>query len=256
MVCTEIVMPIPGRDNFDKYADSYDERAVVQRLSAEKLASLVPLKKYARALDLGCGTGFAIEALLNRGLNIERCLGVDKSQRMIDVCRSKFPLMEFEVVDFASISNRFAEFDLLVSNFALQWLDSPLEFILRAAKNLRPGAAFCFSIPIEGTFKEILETSTIYNDRPIEIMKLLSYDELRRSLRGLYQYSERASMRQTFPSLMDAMLSIKKAGATYRNRRPYSYKEMKNLFIAHGELPFNEKGATLTYEVAFFVLGL
>jgi len=67
-------------------------RAILRMLSAR-------MRPDARILDLGCGTGLGIAALVHRfpACNI---VGVDCSREMLEICREKFPEARLLVGDF------------------------------------------------------------------------------------------------------------------------------------------------------------
>jgi len=90
-------------------------------------------------LDAGCGTGYLTEQLGKRGA---RVIGVDFSEKMIEVARARAPGLDFRVdscSDLATVGS--GTIDLVVSNYVL--MDTPeLEEALRAFHRvLAPGGA-------------------------------------------------------------------------------------------------------------------
>ncbi|HXC99518.1 MAG TPA: methyltransferase domain-containing protein [Verrucomicrobiae bacterium] len=61
-----------------------------QKLSAA-MARWLPRDGDAYALELGPGTGSVTEALINRGLREDRLIAIEKSPKMADLLRARFP---------------------------------------------------------------------------------------------------------------------------------------------------------------------
>jgi phosphatidylethanolamine/phosphatidyl-N-methylethanolamine N-methyltransferase len=58
---------------------------------AQAMARWLPEKSDAYVLELGPGTGSVSEALLERGLPEERLIAIEKSPKMADLLRNRFP---------------------------------------------------------------------------------------------------------------------------------------------------------------------
>ena len=70
-----------------------------------------------RVLDAGCGTGYLLQKLQERGA---AATGVDFSEEMIAVAREQYPDLDLRVDDCQElVSIRDSEIDLLVSNYVL-----------------------------------------------------------------------------------------------------------------------------------------
>jgi len=98
-------------------------RTILRTLSAR-------MRPDARILDLGCGTGLGIAALIHR-FSACNIVGVDCSPEMLQICRRKFPDVRLLVGDFNNgakfidlrtdrrASLRRGSFDLVVSTGAV-----------------------------------------------------------------------------------------------------------------------------------------
>lgn len=98
-------------------------------------------------LDAGCGTGYLTRRLAERGA---RVVGVDLSERMIEIARGHSPDLDLRVDSVSELTTvPDASIDRIVSNYVL--MDAPdLEGAARAFHRvLRPGgvAALVFSHP-------------------------------------------------------------------------------------------------------------
>ena len=125
---------------------SANSRYLYQRRKYDMLVSVLPPRRVARALDLGCGTGLLTRRLLTRADDV---LGLDISQAAIDQARTLHagtPGLSFEqasVLDLpASLDGRF---DVVTLADTLYYLPPPLEdrvlkaVATRVARLLAPG---------------------------------------------------------------------------------------------------------------------
>ncbi|MBN2079146.1 MAG: methyltransferase domain-containing protein [Spirochaetes bacterium] len=94
----------------------------------------------ASLLDLGCGTGEHLDLLSRKGL---RCTGIDDSDEMLAIARSRFPgAAEFIMQNMAEIDYE-NDFDLVISLFgSFNYIihDADVEAMLsRIGRALKPG---------------------------------------------------------------------------------------------------------------------
>jgi len=82
-----------NREKWDKWAGSYDNsdwRVSLLRKAQQYLVSILQIKNDVHFLDVGCGTGFAVEEVA-RSVNFSgEFYGVDLSQKMIDKAKINF----------------------------------------------------------------------------------------------------------------------------------------------------------------------
>lgn len=136
---------------FDGYAEAFDS-ALVERLAyrvPDELHRLVmehagPEARFARVLDLGCGTGLAGECFRSAA----DCLdGVDLSEGMIAVARRKslYDMLEVaEAVEFTARSE--GRYDLVVAADVLVYLGDLAPLFRAVARALTPCGRFAFSV--------------------------------------------------------------------------------------------------------------
>lgn len=115
---------------------SIDEAQVEQRLLA-----LVPLAEDTDLLDIGTGTGRIVEIL---GPHVGRAIGVDLSQEMLLVARSKLERARLRNCsvrqgDMYKLPLSGASFDLVTVHQVLHYAEKPAAVIAEAARVLRPG---------------------------------------------------------------------------------------------------------------------
>ena len=162
----ETMLPVKRdvRRSFERAARTYDEAAVLQReVCARLLEHLDPMRLAPRrAVDLGCGTGYAFDALARRfpgadvvGIDIAPAMlarARDRSawwQRMLGARRPALVCADAERLPLAG-----ASVELVFSNLAMQWCD-PARVFAEAARTLTPEGLFLFSTFGPDTLKEL-----------------------------------------------------------------------------------------------------
>jgi ArsR family transcriptional regulator len=113
-------------------ADWYVEQAMVRAVADIEIADL---------LDVGTGTGRMLEVFADR---IQRGLGIDTSQKMLTVARSR--LSASGILNCAvrpgnahDLGVGRGTFDVAVIHHVLHFLDEPERAVAQAAQALRPG---------------------------------------------------------------------------------------------------------------------
>jgi len=129
----------------DPWASS-DPRYRYQSRKYDTIASFIPRRSYASALDLGCGSGLLARRIAARADSV---LGMDISAEAVDQARQAneiYPNLSFAQGDINHLPALFdGAFDLLVIADSLYYLPPPLdEAALRAvaarvARLLQPG---------------------------------------------------------------------------------------------------------------------
>lgn len=126
-----------------------DQYAKFQREREQPFADLIALVRAAphlRVIDLGCGTG-TLTKRLHRVLNARETVGLDRSERMLDVARRE-PLanVRFEVGAIEDVAGE-NEYDVIVSNAAFHWVEDHEALLRRLFAALTPGGQLAFQLP-------------------------------------------------------------------------------------------------------------
>jgi len=100
-----------------------------------------------RGLDLGCGTGFSAEGLIEKA----PCVtwnGVDCSREMVELARRKPGLRKVDLLEARAEILPFpdASFDVVVANFSWHWFGEEARQEVRRV--LRPGGWLLASVPL------------------------------------------------------------------------------------------------------------
>ena len=120
-------IPSPGidkqkvRQQFGRASITYDEASGVQRRMADKLLTLHGNLDGKDVVDLGCGTGYMLGKLEQRGP--ASLLAVDISTRMLTATCARVPASTPVAADIDSLPFADNSFDCIFSNAALQWCE-------------------------------------------------------------------------------------------------------------------------------------
>jgi trans-aconitate 2-methyltransferase len=97
-------------------------------------------------VDLGCGTG-KLTRVLHNTLQAPHTTGIDRSERMLHAAMSNgaTPGLRFELGEIEAFVAE-AEYDLIFSNAAFQWVGNHEELISRLFSALKPGGQLAFQL--------------------------------------------------------------------------------------------------------------
>lgn len=134
---------------FDQYAGHFDRHlvGVLGYRTPELLVAMLQAQAPAAfdaVLDLGCGTGLC--APLLRPM-VQRLLGVDLSQKMLDKAREGDLYDDLACADVhAWLEGRRSEWDLVLAADVLVYIGDLAPLFERVARALRTGGRFAFSV--------------------------------------------------------------------------------------------------------------
>ncbi|HEY7904116.1 MAG TPA: malonyl-ACP O-methyltransferase BioC [Casimicrobiaceae bacterium] len=158
------------RRAFARAAPTYDAHAVLQREVAQRMRARLDYVKIAprRVADLGCGTGEATVALVQR-FPQAAVIGVDLALPMLAQAaarmaprswlarfargRARAPLLVCADVERLPLAT--GSIDLAWSNLVLQWLDTPAAAFAEFARVLATGGLVSFTTFGPDTLKEV-----------------------------------------------------------------------------------------------------
>lgn len=143
---------------FDRGADAYEETVWRNRRGAERLVASLPIDRCEHAVDVGCGTGFASVALVER-FRLRAITGVDVSLQMLERFHarlSRWPDLvvtghQADVVEMPLAAERA---DVVLSTMAFHWFPDRAGAICAMARTLRPGGVLGILTGCEGTEEE------------------------------------------------------------------------------------------------------
>ena len=151
-----------ARRSFDRAADSYDGAAVLQREMVDRMLERLD---YVRLdpkliLDLGAGTGYAIDGLQKR-YRKARILALDFSPAMLRRAQSRGSWLNRPrcvCADAETLPLADASMDLVFSNATLQWCNDIAGTFSECLRVLRPGGLLMFTTFGPDTLRELRDS--------------------------------------------------------------------------------------------------
>ena len=133
-------------------ATFYDRMYATQGLKAMRTAEhyeevfqrLQPVRREAKSLDIGCGTGFFLKAALNAGLD---AYGIEISQEALDFSRHIAPQAHLVLGSGEQLPFPDAMFDYIVFGGTLEHFLDPDKGLQEAARVAKPDATFLIIVP-------------------------------------------------------------------------------------------------------------
>lgn len=245
------------QEAFDQAASEYDNHAVIQRRVAYHLAKLIGDSSPQSILEIGCGTGFLTESLLNK-FPETLYYATDIAPSMIKVCSNKLHnipnlqtfVMDGERLALPPYSPQF--FDLICSNLSFQWfedLPKSLESLWERANTLG------FTTLVQGTFEEwevfCHQAGSLSLVRPF--LSEEGLNNLCKSLNPDHFTIEIRNEVETFENPLDFLKSLKKIGA---HTPQQGALEHNNIGFLRQLMESHTKGTlfSITYKVAYCIL--
>ncbi len=146
-------------NNYNWNAQDYAKNSQNQFQWARELIPKLKLKGNETLLDVGCGDG-KITAELARCLPNGRVIGIDSSEKMINLAKNTFPQKDYANLSFDLMDARMltfqSEFERIFSNAALHWIVEQKAVLYGVYNSLKPSGRLLFQMAGKGNAKEIL----------------------------------------------------------------------------------------------------
>ena len=140
---------------FAKNLKSYDENARIQKRMAERLMDFAKKKEYDNILEIGCGTGF-LTRLINENLTFKTYTAVDIVENCESFIKNINPNIQFFGEDIeVFLDKNIQNYDLIVSNATLQWIENFEPLVKKLETLLNPNGELIFSTFGKENFREI-----------------------------------------------------------------------------------------------------
>ena len=114
------------------------------------LEELGRIEERSVILELGCGPGDVAAQLAKLGA---RMVGIDFSEKMVEIAATRFPELEFEVADAEELPFGDGEFDVVASCYTAHHFARPGRVFGEAKRVLRPGGRIAVVMPIQSEQK-------------------------------------------------------------------------------------------------------
>jgi len=222
---------------FSRFAHSYDAHNIIQKEVAKELIAQLPIKKYDKIVDIGCGSGAIYHYLMQTDIRMNEFNALDSSENMLAIHpqndKIKKYCMNFDDNDaFAHLETE--DKILLLSSSALQWsqdIDKLFFRLLNISEDIH------LSIFTSNTFKTLHQVANI--DSPI-----YSAEVLEETIKKYYSATfERRTYKLYFNDVREMFNYIKKSGVSGGEKK-LGYKQVKELMYSY---PLNY----LEFEVLF-----
>lgn len=145
---------------FNKASGTYDEYSLTQQKVGANLIETLGLytQTMENIIDLGCGSGIVTEQLALQ-YRYNEFYAIDIADQLLLLANkrlTKYKILTLEQ-DFDNLMNK--EFNLMFANMSLQWSLDIAETIKKIAARLHVNGILAFSIPLSGTFPELINYS-------------------------------------------------------------------------------------------------
>lgn len=140
---------------FQKNIKTYNENARVQEKMADKLISMIEKEIYEDVLEIGCGAGLLTQKLCKKIKYVSYIANdiVPNCEEYIKNINSDINFIGEDIESYINNSNK--QYDLIISNASLQWLDDFEAFIKKLISILKPNGKLIFSTFGKENFREI-----------------------------------------------------------------------------------------------------
>jgi trans-aconitate methyltransferase len=140
-------------------AQDYAKNSANQFQWAKELIPKLKLQGNETLLDIGCGDG-KITAEIAKCLPSGRLVGVDSSEKMVNLAKSTFPSkdhanLSFQVMDARKLTFQ-SEFDRAFSNATLHWIIDQKDVLCGVQRSLKSGGRLLFQMAGKGNAKNVL----------------------------------------------------------------------------------------------------
>ncbi len=142
---------------FSAAAVTYDAAAQIQYQAALELLVQIEFSgvQPQRLLDVGCGTGRVTQELAHYWQ--QPVIGIDCASGMITYAQQQYahPLIHYICSEIEKYSFEPDQYDLIFSNFALQWCEDLADVFKQLAYGLAQDGLLAFTLPGEQTLNEL-----------------------------------------------------------------------------------------------------
>ena len=142
-------------------AELYYKKSVdLQMRDGISLIKKTSLVEGSMVLDLGCGTGNLTAVLAEKVGPTGRVTGIDPNRERIYVAKENITSSNVSFVEADGETFPEDQYDLVLSNYVLHWIEKKEAVFKRVHDNLRPGGQFVFTLcqALPPLYAELLHT--------------------------------------------------------------------------------------------------
>jgi len=240
-------------NNFSKAASNYDNEAKIQAHAAAKLCKISSafIKNKIKIIDLGSGTSAIYKNLIlpDKSSFFE----VDLSLAMLKKTTNKSsnPI----VADIESLPLKKESCDVIISSFALQWLENFEKSFDNFYHILKKDGILAFCIPTNESFDKLKEASKnsgcnfYFNELPT----ITDLEEKLQKCGFIKEYFESEILELEFSGTIAALKHLKKIGANYSEEKKFITKKQLKDFDQYYSQNLSDK-FTFLWNISYLIL--
>lgn len=130
-------------EGYTKHVQTTNESVYHSYYEKPAMYSLLPDIKDKKVISLGCGSGEDSEYLRNLGTS--QSVGVDISEKLIDIAKLNYPKCDFKVMDMEKLDFLDSSFDFAYSSLAIHYIENWTNTFKEVYRILKPNSYFLFS---------------------------------------------------------------------------------------------------------------
>lgn len=240
---------------FSRAASTYDQAAQLQTKMATRLIDAIPAEAAGALVELGCGTGWALNEIEQTGRFT--LTAVDLAPGMIEIARSRVPAATFHCCDLEKTPLDNNSADVVFSNAAIQWCDAA-EAFREMQRICKPRGHIFVSTFGPSTFHELRSAWRDASDTNNRVHEFESTQQIESAMLelGLQNVSvETTDEVIQFDSVDGLLQSIKQLGATNASTKRQTgllgtkrYRKFRQVF---DQRLTDDGHLTLTFESVF-----
>jgi len=232
--------PLKVSQAFSRVTETYDQHALVQKFTAQKLAAKILSQEgpsLGTVLEIGCGTGILSTHLVS---HTDHYVLTDISFSLLQKAREKIKGAHVSSLVIDGENPCFtASFDVIVSNLVLHWFQDPKSALIRLAACLKPGGKLYLSTLGNNTFHE-WRTAHSLMEAPCGILDFISFGQLKDwlPLSGVRHVEEEWVM-TTPANALEFLRSLKAVGGhlSHPGHKPLPYKTFRKVMEVFDQNP-------------------
>ncbi len=231
---------------FEKSLKTYDENALIQKLMAKKLVSMLKKKRYNSVFEAGCSTGILTREVKNN-IEFENYHANDIVEKSNEYFKSIIPEGIFYNGDIEEINIQ-GHYDLIISNACLQWCSDIKSTADKLYSSLNEGGTLAISVFGSENLKEIKKIFDISNGIPstkefIQDLSEYNFINIKEDINELL-----------FDTPLDVLKHLKYTGVNAIQNYTLTKSKLKHFEEQYNNLYSRDGKVYLTYNPIYIVL--
>ena len=221
---------------FSRKLSTYNSHAKIQKQMAEKLINFAP-KTTNSILEIGCGTGILTNLAVKK-LNYKKYTALDIVSECEKYITEIDNNIEFVNCDIENYIENCKNFDLIISNASLQWIENMPDFVQKLIAKLNKNGIILFTTFGTENFREIYYV----------LGKTLPYYSVKELQEQFAEYSpvlEEEVRIMAFKTPKEVLKHIQNTGVNALTSECWTKKDLQNFEKGYNNFCANHP--TLTY---------